>query len=95
MVLVILACINPWVRNNAITLRIKAPRLIKLPDKMGWTLFLSARISPTRLTTARTSTIKNGEDVQPKFCPKEGTHRSRLKKTMTKMAPGISKFDIF
>ena len=64
---------------------------MKLPDKMGWADFLSARISPKRLTIERTSTTRNGADVQPKFCPKEGTHSSRLKKIKIKTAPDISK----
>ena len=38
------------------------------------------------------STIKKGVDVQPKFCPKEGTHNSRLKKMRMRTAPAISKF---
>jgi hypothetical protein len=74
MVLVMLACRNPWVKNRASTLRIKALRPIKLPDKMGWADFRSVRTSPPRLTIARISTIINGMDVHPKFCPKEGIH---------------------
>ena len=85
------ACINPWVKNRASTLKIKAVRLMKLPDKMGWAVFLSARTSPARLTIVRTRTMRNGADVQPKFCPKEGTHSSRLKKNKINTAPDISK----
>ena len=92
MVLVIFACISPCVRNNARTLRIKALRFMKLPDKIGRMLFRSARTSKTRLTIARTSTTRNGVDVQPKFCPKEGTQSKRLKKIRIKTAPDTSKF---
>ena len=86
------ACINPWVRNSASILRIKALRFTKLPDKIGWVLFRSARTSPTRLMHAKNSTIRNGVDVQPKFCPKEGTHSKRLKKIKIRTAPDTSKF---
>ena len=41
---------------------------------------------------ARTSTSRNGVDVQPKFCPKEGMHNNKLKKIRIKTAPDISKF---
>ena len=80
MVLVIFACISPWVRNKARTLRIKALRCMKLPDRMGCAAFRSARISAVRLAAAATSTTRNGVDAQPKFCPKEGMHSKRLKK---------------
>ena len=73
-----MACINPWVKNSANTLKIKALRLIKLPDKMGWLLFRSAETSAIRLMTERISTVRKGLEVHPKFCPNEGTHRSRL-----------------
>ena len=86
------ACMSPWVKNRANTLKINALRLIKLPVRMGWELFLSARARPTRLTIARISTMRNGVDVHPKFCPKDGTHSSKLKKTKIKIAPDTSKF---
>ena len=87
-----LACISPWVRNRARTLRIKAPRFIKLPGRMGCTAFLSAVIKPAKLMMAAISTPRNALDVQPKFCPKEGTHSIRLKKIRTSTAPMPSKF---
>ena len=92
MILVMLACISPWVRNRARTLNIKALRLMKLPDRMGWWDFRSAKVSPARLTAAAINTIVKGRDVQPKFCPKEGMHSSRLKKIRIRTAPDISKF---
>ena len=73
-------------------LRIKELRRIKLPSKMGWALLPSAKTSPVRLTIVRISTVMNGAEVQPKFCPKDGMHRSRLKKTRISAAPEISKF---
>ena len=92
MVFVMFACMSPWVKNRASTLKINALRLIKLPDRMGWELFLSARARPARLTIAEISTMRNGVDVQPKFCPKDGIHSSKLKKIRIKTAPDTSKF---
>ena len=65
---------------------------IKLPGRIGCTAFLSAALNPRRLMVAATSTPRNAFDVQPKFCPKEGTHSSKLKKIRIKTAPDISKF---
>ena len=65
---------------------------MKLPDKMGWSALRSARTRPARLAIAATKTNKKGAEVQPKFCPKEGTQSNRLKKTNIKTAPDISKF---
>ena len=65
---------------------------MKLPDRMGCEVFLSALTSPNKLINERISTMRNGGDVQPKFCPKEGTHSSKLKKTRIKIAPDTSKF---
>ena len=87
-----MACINPCVRNRARTLKMKVLRFIKLPDKMGCVVFRSVRINPVRLAKDAISTIRNGVDVQPKFCPKDGMHRSKLKKSRIKMAPETSKF---
>ena len=87
-----LACINPWVKNNASTLRMKTLRPIKLPDKIGCVAVPSVRINPAKLTRAAADTKRNGTDVQPKFCPKEGMHNSRLKKSRIKTAPDTSKF---
>ena len=91
-VFVIFACISPWVRNSARTLKMKVLRFIKRPDKMGCVVFRSVRINPVRLAKDAVSTIRKGVDVQPKFCPKEGTHRSKLKKIRIKTAPETSKF---
>ena len=92
MVFVMFACMSPWVKNRARMLRIKALRPINLPERMGCALFLSASSRPKRLMIAAANTVRNGTDVQPKFCPKEGTHSSRLKKIRIKTAPGTSKF---
>jgi len=40
----------------------------------------------------RVRTIRNGVDVQPKFCPKDGTQSKKLKNAITKKAPLKSKF---
>ena len=92
MVLVILACINPWVRNSAITLKMKVLRFIKLLDKMGWVAFRSVRINPVKQAKDAISMIRNGVDIHPKFCPNEGTHNNKLKKIRIKTAPDKSKF---
>ena len=73
-------------------LRINVLRPIKLPERIGWALLRCERIRPIRLNIAKKKTIRNGLDVHPMFCPKEGTHKSRLKKITTKTAPVISKF---
>ena len=86
------ACMSPWVKNNARTLKMKALRFIKLPDKIGCFDFRSVRINPDRLTKDENNTIRKGVDVQPKFCPNEGTHRSKLKKISINTAPETSKF---
>ena len=91
MVLVILACIRPWVRKSARMLSTKAFRFRKPPGNMGFFAFLSARISPVSDRIAASSTPRKTVEPQPKFCPKEGMHSSRLKKISTKTAPGVSK----
>ena len=63
MVLVMLACISPWVRNRAITLRTKALRLIKLPERIGCLLFRSVRISPIKQIEGLTHTKALAEVV--------------------------------
>ena len=42
----------------------------------------------------RVSTSINGMDVQPKFCPKDGTQSNRPNVAITKKAPIRSKFFI-
>ena len=91
MVLVILACINPCVKNRMITGRIKAFRAIKCPIRIGFFAFFSVITSAAKAISARVSTSRNRLDVQPKFCPKDGTHSKRLKKAMTKKEPMRSK----
>ena len=92
MVLVIFACINPWVKKRMITGRMKAFRAIKDPMRIGFFAFFSVTIRITKVISARVSTSWNGVNVQPKFCPKAGTQSKRLKKTITKKAPTRSKF---
>ena len=92
MVLVIFACINPWVKKRMITGMMKAFRAIKDPISIGFFAFFSVAISATKVISAKGSTSRNGVDVQPKFCQKDGTHRKRPKKTITKKAPTKSKF---
>ena len=93
MMFVILACISPCVRNRAATDSKKALRAIKLPCKMGFSARFSAYISPNRETIAPISTPMKGAELQPKFCPKEGTHSTRLKNTSTSAPPRLSKPD--
>ena len=95
IVLVMFACISPWVKNKTITGRTNSLRFIKLADRIGCEAFFSTRNNPIRLISDRRKTTKKLVDVQPKFCPKDGTHRSRLKKTITRIEPEISKFVIF
>ena len=92
MVLVIFACINPWVKKRIITGMIKAFRAINDPMRIGFFAFFSVIASNTKVISARVNTSRNGADAQPKFCPKEGTHSKRLKKVITKKAPTRSKF---
>ena len=92
MVLVIFACISPWVKKRMITGRMKAFRAIKDPMRIGFFAFFSVTIRITKVISARVSTSWNGVDVQPKFCPKDGTQSRRLKKAITKKAPTRSKF---
>ena len=86
------ACINPWVKKRIITGRMKAFRAIKEPMSIGFLAFFSVTTSTTKVISARVSASRNGVDVQPKFCPKDGTHSKRPKKTITKKAPIRSKF---
>ena len=86
------ACINPWVKKRTITGRIKAFRAINEPMRMGFAALFSVIISAAKVTSARVSTSRNDVDVQPKFCPKDGTHSKRPKKAITKKAPERSKF---
>ena len=74
MVLVIFACINPWVRKRMITGRMKAFRAIKEPMRIGFFAFFSVRTSTTKVISAIVNTSRNGVDDQPKFCPKDGMH---------------------
>ena len=85
-----LACINPWVRNSARTLKIKAFRLRKLPGNMGCLAFRSTRNRPAREISAAIRTPMNAAEDHPKFCPKDGIHSARLKKSTTKRAPEVS-----
>ena len=92
MVLVIFACINPWVKKRIIIGMMKAFRTINDPMRIGFFAFFSVITSTIKVITARVSTSRNGVDVQPKFCPKAGTHSKRPKKLITKKAPLRSKF---
>ena len=92
MVLVIFACINPWVKKRMITGRMKTFRAIKDPIKIGFFAFFSITMSTSKVIRARVSTSRNGVDDQPKFCPKDGMQSKRLKKAITKKAPIKSKF---
>ena len=92
MVLVIFACINPWVKKRIITGMMKAFRAMNDPMRIGFCAFLSVITSTAKVIRARVSTIRNGADVQPKFCPKDGTHSKSPKKAITKKAPIRSKF---
>ena len=92
MVLVIFACINPWVKKRIITGMMKAFRAINDPMRIGFGAFLSVITSTAKVISARESIIRNGVEVQPKFCPKDGTHSKRPKKAITKKAPIRSKF---
>ena len=94
IVLVMFACIRPWVKNKMITGSTNSLRFIKLADRIGCEVFFSTRNNPTRLISDSRRTIRKLVEVQPKFCPKDGTHRSRLKKMITRIAPGISKLVI-
>ena len=94
MVLVILACINPWVKKRMITGMMKAFRAIKDPMRIGFFAFFSVTTSATKVISDRVSTSRNGVDAHPKFCPKDGTHSNRPKKAITKKAPIRSKFFI-
>ena len=94
MVLVIFACINPWVKKRMITGRMKTFRAIKDPIKIGFFAFFSVTMSSSKVISARASTSRNGVDDQPKFCPKDGMQSKRLKKAITKKAPTRSKFFI-
>ena len=91
MVLVIFACINPWVKKRMITGRMKTFRVIKAPINIGFFAFFSAIISTTKVISAKVSTSRNGVDLKPKFCPKDGTQSNRLKKAITNKAPERSK----
>ena len=92
MVLVIFACINPWVKKRIITGRMKAFRAINDPIRIGFFAFFSVTANATKVISAKVSTSRNGVDAHPKFCPKEGIQSNRLKKTITKKAPIKSKF---
>ena len=92
MVLVIFACINPWVKKRMITGKMKAFRAIKDPIRIGFFAFFSVTMRSINMISAIVSTSRNGADDQPKFCPKEGTQSKRLKKAITKKAPTRSKF---
>ena len=92
MVLVMFACINPWVKKRIITGKRKAFRAINDPMRMGFFAFFSVITSTVKVISDRASISRNGADVQPKFCPKDGTHRKRPKKAITKKAPTRSKF---
>ena len=95
IVLVMFACIRPWVKNRIITGRINSLRFIKLADRIGMEALFSTRNNPQKLISARRRTTRKPTDVHPKFCPKEGTHKSRLKERTTRIDPEISKFVIF
>ena len=60
--------------------------------RIGFGAFLSVITSTAKVISARESIIRNGVEVQPKFCPKDGTHSKRPKKAITKKAPIRSKF---
>ena len=60
--------------------------------RIGFFAFFSVTTRITKVISASISTSKNGVDVQPKFCPKDGTQSKRLKKIITKKAPTKSKF---
>ena len=92
MVLVVFACISPCVRNRMITDRIKFLRIINREDRIGFTAFFSAINNPQRAMNARTRTTIKFVESQPKFCPKEGMQRRRLKNATIKIEPRISKF---
>ena len=75
-----------------ITGRIKDFRFIKEPVRMGFFAFFSVITRIAKVISAGISTRRNGAEVQPKFCPKDGIQSKRPKKTMTKKAPARSKF---
>ena len=78
-----------------ITGRIKAFRFIKEPKRMGLAARLSEKISPIRVKGVKTSMMKKAGEDQPRFCPKDGIHNTRLKKSMINIAPALSKALIF
>ena len=85
------ACISPCVSVSASTLRMKTRRRMKLPGRMGWTALRSASTRAASAISVAISTLRNAEDPQPKFWPKDGMHSIRLKKISTSAAPGVSK----
>ena len=71
--------------------RINARRFIKLPRKIGFSAFFSTNKSIVKAIDVAIKIYKKATDVQPKFCPKDGTQSARLKKINTNIAPSQSK----
>lgn len=91
MVLVIFACINPCVKKRIITGIIKAFLAKNDPMRIGFFAFFSVITRRIKAISDKANTTRNGVEVQPKFCPKDGTQSKRLKKAITKKAPLRSK----
>ena len=64
---------------------------MNVPISIGFSALLSVATSIIKEINDRANIHRNDVEVQPKFCPKEGIHSNRLKKTMTKKAPLKSK----